>query len=664
MTTFRALLIGADHYFPNRLPNGGTYRSLRGAVNDSRRVEAMLRARIAGPLEIRALRASSEDGRKEPPEPCKEWPTYENITRELRGLEERAERDDQIFIHYAGHGGRVPTRFAEQKGRGTVDETLVPIDIGEASTRHVRDVDLAWLLDRLAAKGAVVTLVLDSCHSAGATRAAPVEEEGEAVAVRSATGGSDTIDTTERPAGGVATDKELGEAWQRLTRSKPVTRSARQAESFLPDARGYVLLAACAAHESAIEIGRGRTRAGVLTEALLEALGSLSPRETWKSLYDRVYSRVRGRTGVQTPQLLGEVGRAVLGVELRPVVYTMTVEEVDPGERRVRIGGGWVTGLTKGASVAVYAPGTTDFASRPRVAVARVVEVEETSAWAEVEGDVFAVELGAAVILTDMGAVALRRRVRLAEAAPGSAAAAAMSAVRAEIEARGSGFLALCGPREEPHYQVDVDDTGRYGIADAAGSPFEHLGRVLVAAEPGAAATLVERLLHLAQYHRTLAIESPPSAFAEKVTVELWRVPKDYHLQKGPPPGGELLDQVESVVPSGARLLLRVVNRTRAPVYVAAFDLQDDWAVAPFVPDGSTDAQYETADEDQPWVLDMDVPPGRAAMRDTFKVFVSASPARLRFLEMRAMGKRDTTRSTDAGGGDWLTRQFRVLVQR
>ncbi|HEU4534185.1 MAG TPA: hypothetical protein VFS00_08705, partial [Polyangiaceae bacterium] len=44
--TFHALLIGADHYFPNRLPNGGTYASLGGCVNDVRRVEAVLRARL------------------------------------------------------------------------------------------------------------------------------------------------------------------------------------------------------------------------------------------------------------------------------------------------------------------------------------------------------------------------------------------------------------------------------------------------------------------------------------------------------------------------------------------------------------------------------------------------------------------------------------------
>ena len=41
-----ALLIGVDYYFPNRLPDGGTYPSLGGCVRDVRHVEAHLRDRL------------------------------------------------------------------------------------------------------------------------------------------------------------------------------------------------------------------------------------------------------------------------------------------------------------------------------------------------------------------------------------------------------------------------------------------------------------------------------------------------------------------------------------------------------------------------------------------------------------------------------------------
>ena len=44
------------------------------------------------------------------------------------------------------------------------------MDIGKLDARYLRDVELAHLLSAMVAKGLVVTVVLDSCHSGGATR--------------------------------------------------------------------------------------------------------------------------------------------------------------------------------------------------------------------------------------------------------------------------------------------------------------------------------------------------------------------------------------------------------------------------------------------------------------------------------------------------------------
>jgi hypothetical protein len=44
--SLRAILIGIDFYFPNTLPDGSSYRSLGGCVNDITRVENFLTGKV------------------------------------------------------------------------------------------------------------------------------------------------------------------------------------------------------------------------------------------------------------------------------------------------------------------------------------------------------------------------------------------------------------------------------------------------------------------------------------------------------------------------------------------------------------------------------------------------------------------------------------------
>ena len=64
------------------------------------------------------------------------------------------------------HGGRTTTAFPEIKAAGDLDEALVPYDIGDSEARYLRDVELGALLKSIADTGALLTVVLDSCHSA------------------------------------------------------------------------------------------------------------------------------------------------------------------------------------------------------------------------------------------------------------------------------------------------------------------------------------------------------------------------------------------------------------------------------------------------------------------------------------------------------------------
>jgi hypothetical protein len=86
----------------------------------------------------------------EPLEPRDKWPTYENMVAAFKGITEMAQPGDQIYIHYAGHGGRTTTIDKRHKGENGIDETLVPMDIGNSEARYLRDIELAKLLNDMA----------------------------------------------------------------------------------------------------------------------------------------------------------------------------------------------------------------------------------------------------------------------------------------------------------------------------------------------------------------------------------------------------------------------------------------------------------------------------------------------------------------------------------
>ena len=157
-----ALLVGVDCYLKNSLPQGGYYPSLGGCVRDINHVENFLRHKVGiSENNIIKLTSSLGDTANEPLEPPEKLPTYSNIVNAFENLTKKAQSGDQVYIHYSGHGGRVPTHIPKIKGINGYDETLVPTDIGNSSTRYVRDTEMAKIIERMLAKGLVVTMILD-----------------------------------------------------------------------------------------------------------------------------------------------------------------------------------------------------------------------------------------------------------------------------------------------------------------------------------------------------------------------------------------------------------------------------------------------------------------------------------------------------------------------
>jgi hypothetical protein len=669
-STFHALLIGADGYFPNQLSSGAHYPSLHGCVEDVRRVEAMLRARLAPVSLVVTALVAPAGPRGEPTGDPSSWPTAANIRRALADVTERAQPGDQVYIHYSGHGGRVHTAWPALKGHDGLDEALVPIDIGLADApgqpiftrpeRYIRDVDLAFELDRLASKRQgdrriTVTLVFDACHSGGATRGA-----GK-IARRSAVGGSlgdAAASIDRRKLDPVASDSAEVQAariaaYDRLMSS--ATRSiAAGTTSWLPPSQGYVLLAACRDVESALECSiDGKPGGGVLTGALLEALDGLGREQSGKTVYDRVLARVHSLFASQTPQLVGEIDRHVFGVALQPIAHTLTVARIDPETRTVTIHGGLALAITEGTQLGIYEAGVTDFSRiEHRVALLTIRDADALASRGIVDAtvDLARLQLGAPAVVN---ALPLRRRVELLTRhdLPADVAAtqsAALAAVAAAITRDAHGFLESAPPGETPHYQVALTPQGRFELCDPQGAPFSSLEPVIAVGEPHAATAVVAQLRRLGRYHTVLEMSEPASSIEGQLRVELLVAPPGWtDRQPAAAVGGTPLARIADAytVQTDTWLWLRLTNQEPGiPLNVALLNLGRTWEIEMIVPHPGELAgrRYETiAGQARTFAFRMYTPVPEAI--DLLKLFIAVGDVDFRALTTTG------TRTPDAG---------------
>jgi hypothetical protein len=623
-----ALLIGIDNYKPNPW-----YKSLQGCVRDINLVDDFLRQTLQpAPKQIYKLVSPNPDNAVlldlRATQEQDVLPTYANIVNAFKEITDKAEPKDLVYIHYSGHGGRTTTIFSEIKGEGQNDEGIVPMDIGEQQGQYLRDVELATLLKRLTDKGVVVTIILDSCHSGGATR-------GDCD-IR----GSNDIDTTSRSQDSlVASRDELISNWKALT-------DGNKQSSWLPESRDYVLLAACRPTEYAYEYAvNGKDRHGALTYWMIDTLKSGISGLTYKSLHDRVGAKIQSKFPSQLPMLLGESDRAVFGSDRVSTQYAVIVLQVDANQTRLKLAAGLAQGLSSGTRFAVYPLGTTDFTDKQKqVAIVEVTEVEASSSSAKVlaeqDGGIAMkgqIEQGAPAVILSVP-VDLVRRVRLfGDKKLGEAEndlptqalvdqqAVALLALRQALA--GNGWVVEVQDDDEAHYQVAVGKSGEYEIC--IGMPLANLTPLLLTSDPEAPKEVVKRLIHLAKYQSVQELDNLTSELSDAVEFELLNQNK----QPLPNPNNITLQQGELVY-------LRLKNTSVQPLNVAVLDLEPTWEVsqipiqgldAPFfqlVPNQSIDIR-----------LRFTVPEGKGytQAKEMLKLFATRGPADFRWLKLPSL---------------------------
>jgi hypothetical protein len=645
-----ALLIGIDYYLPGQLPDGSSYASLGGCVRDVNRVEDYLK-KTQKPKQIFKL-TSSNTGATEPQD---QLPTYENIVAKFHTITEIAQKDDQVYIHYSGHGGRAKTIYPELKGAGQSDEALVPMDIVKTNERYLRDVEIATLLKKMVNKGLVVTVVFDSCHSGGTTR-------GD-TAIRGLEG---EPDTTSRPTDSlVASREELINNWFEITGG-----TARKANvgDWLPESRDYVLLAACRPSEYAFEsVFDGKESNGALTYWMLDTLNNPSPDLTYKSLYDRIYAKVQSQFQTQTPMLFGEGERQVFGRSYTNVHYTVNVLKVDTARNRVQLDAGIAQGLGEGARFAIYAPGTTDFSEKNKpLAIAQITaDITPADAWAVIDPDSVRgdIEQASPAIMLS-AAIALVRRVRLFEntnqVLPSELLkiqTAALTAVKAAIPRTGKGWVELASEGE--HYQVAINTSGEYEICDRNGTPFPNLRPPLLVGDSDAAENVVKRLVHLTKYQAAQELDNL-SVLTNKLVVQLT------DRDKKP-----LADSTKQTLQSGENVYLHIKNESDKNLNVVVMDLQSDWAISQLdiLEDGASFAPFAPGQEEL-ISFSFKLPEGYQEGKDILKVFATVNPAKFRWLELPSLDKPIKARkqsfdeydeNTPRGGGDLLDKLLEAI---
>ena len=359
-----ALLIGIDAYVDGPPP-------LFGCVHDIDEIQRLLTDSLGVPRTQVTRLVASHDETMDFSGVVGRLATRENIVDALRAFGgEMVGPADRVFIYYSGHGDSVTVRDARGQ---TLREALVPADVLIEATREVfnliLDVELIALLRGISARTQQVTMIVDACHSGGATRASFRGEVGD----------------RSRHAGmrGVMTREVEGE--------RGVVRGVAGS------LEACVVAAACQADEPATEGSRGGGRAGGLfTAALVEALAGMTGEALvelrWGQIWREVVARVEAGAN-QHPQLLGSMARKVFGGP---------PEEGDPGfdvfkngeGQRYRLAVGELAGVTRDALVGVYAgvqgvlPRVGTEAEREaRLGLLKVVETRRGSCEAElVEG--------------------------------------------------------------------------------------------------------------------------------------------------------------------------------------------------------------------------------------------------------------------------------------
>lgn len=625
----RALLIGIDKY-QYIAPD------LDGCVGDVRAMRAFLMDTLKTPAERITTLTASRAGTEAPAELA----TRANIVAAFLQLADAAQKGEQIYIQYSGHGMRNDSTLLpglEADGR---DEAIAPTDSGyqDPAAFYLLDKELGWLIRRITDKGTFVTMTMDCCHSASGTRALAKVRRGQR---RSETGqrlGSwEGGDPRPRPdATLVAPLDQL-----RLVLAAPEGAPG----SLLPAPRGYVLLTACREQETAKEYADAHGSSGVFTHFLLERLAQGTAGLTYRTLVDCAAARIlelsssRPDYSFQTPQLEGDGSLIVFGGGASAAPRAMIAAPQADGTLRIT-GGGAAVGMTVGTTIGLYPPDAQKLDDpSAQIGVATVTQVHADASVARVESaQQGALQAGMKAVVIRPGSVKVRRSVGLGE---GAALAKVKDAIeRHGRDGKGSPYVKAVpdAPDAQPELVVLVQG-GAYVIADHTGTPLPRISPPLLVDAPDSPDKVVQRLEHVVQYLNAWELKGDDaSGLRNKVAISVVR-------NHGRGAGTVSLRVGESISVRGH-------NRTGRPLSAALLYFGPDWHLERIWPEGVDYTELApTAEEGLALVnLDVSLPEGVDSATERLKLIVTEKPTSFAALELASLDRRRAVRATRGAG--------------
>jgi hypothetical protein len=642
------IVIGIDFYPYGVARPGIQYHGLSGAVGDANIVESFLAGSPQIPRHhIYKLTSSKSNDASQtiPLESSNCWPTYENIVNAFQAVTQQAKWGDFVYIHYSGHGGRVKTIFGNIKGdENAFDEALVPFNINVAGGRYIRDVEIATLLHAMVAKGLVVTVVLDSCHSGSSTR------NEEALQIRSIPEVDNNVLETDR--------RNLVTPSSEIINTQK--RGATTRNNWLVEPQGYTLLAACKGSERAREIRYpdGKFH-GIFTYWLMNTLSLGWTDFTYEMLYNRVRARVYCDNPRQTPVLEGEVNRRFLGLNRVLSFHSATVNHVrDLG--RVQVGSvvelnaGNAHLIDIGTEFAICAPPTvTNPYPQSELARVRVKRIRGVVCEAEVSsiftGVTSLIDVGCSAVLLPTGTNSRKRVVKLHTRLemPGVYQHMALSQLKTCFTDTAAYFIKLQEHIDGPFdIRIAVNDSMEFECSDSTGHLIPNLLSPIKIFEPDAIAKLVRRITHVAKFCNIRDLENPNrlSTLANTLRIEVVRNLSELERQRVllqqqnqtfPPNIPNPLQNITSVseVMNGDVILLHIHNLSAFVVNVTVFDLDSCWQVSQILP---INGYFVEVDPGKfiPLTLTMVSEPGLWNSVDIIKAFATVHATSFRWLEL------------------------------
>ncbi|MBI1293426.1 hypothetical protein GC175_00525 [bacterium] len=616
-----ALLVGINDYKSPSVPD------LRGCVADVRAMYTWLTTSLGLPHDRIRLLTAGDD------ETADRRANRANILAAWNDLIDRVGQGDQLFFHFSGHGAQA--RSIDPNEPDGYDETVVPYDSRDVDEtgRPVYDIldkELAALIDMAEAKGALVTVFLDCCHSGSGTREAEEPDRSKPLTRRG------PKDDRVRPS-------ETLVAGTRLTEVVEIPTTRDSSGWQLNGESGHVLLAGCRDEELSHEYRAPETGEwqGATTYFLLKALRNYRPELTWGEVADFVQTRVNATYKSQIPQLEGPRNRQVFGGMAAPAAPHLLVTEVedDGGQLYVRINGGAAVGLSEGSRVALY-PDGGDMTGTP-LAVGEVVQTKLDYVYAALETTLRKDEIPvpARVRVTAQGFDSLTYTVAVDDPL--------VLAALASDEGK-SAFLEIVGA-DEPgaHFRV-VRRGDVFAVQDGSGV------QIVTETQPASAEgalSIAQNLHHLAVYNNVRNLRNPqePADLARGLTVTA----QSYSSAGfSGPKDGIPLEDTGNVLTPGRKIWLTVHNDTAENLYVSIFNLDANFGIARISPSRAT---HHTLAPGKSIPIQGIAPtvnnPFITQSREILKIFATRSPTSFDVLEMEELNKppREIADVRDAG---------------